>query len=141
MLSDKKVRMFIPEPTTNLYDFKGSIDFNYASNDGVGDRAEDLGNTQFIPRGSVIKNSGNISCMVVYTGQETKLMQNLGSYIFKRSEQEKRTGVTLLVNLGILVTFIITCTIWNFVQTETWYNENHNYFLDKIKDTATELSL
>ena len=115
MLADKKVRMFIPEPTTNLYDFKGSIDFNYASNDGVGDRAEDLGNTQFIPRGSVIKNSGNISCMVVYTGQETKLMQNLGSYIFKRSEQEKRTGVTLLVNLGILITFIITCTIWNFV--------------------------
>ena len=67
----------MPEPTVDLYDFKGNIEFTY-DNEQADERAEDLGNTQFIPRGSVIKNSGEIAVMVVYTGNETKLMQNLG---------------------------------------------------------------
>lgn len=76
LMDERKVRMFIPKPTNNVYDFKGSIDFDYGVVDGAS--AEEINNNQFIPRGSVIKNTGVISAMVVYTGLETKLMQNLG---------------------------------------------------------------
>ena len=123
-------------PTTDLYDFKGSIEFTYDDPNSE-ERAEDLSNTQFIPRGSVIRNSGEIACLVVYTGQETKLMQNLGSYTFKRSEMEKRIGMTLIFNLLLLFCFIVTCTIWNFIQTERIFEYNYSYILDKIEDTAT----
>ena len=78
--------------------------------------------------------------MVVYTGQETKLMQNLGAYKFKRSEMEKRTGVILLFNLGCLITFIIVCSICNFIKTAELF-ETHSYLTDLIDSTATEVSL
>lgn len=67
--------------------------------------------------------------MVVYTGAETKLMQNLGNYKFKRSAMEKRTGVTLLLNLAILILFIIIASICNGALTKRIY-EDHFYLTD-----------
>jgi len=67
------------------------------------------------------------------------LMQNLGSYSFKRSEAEKRVGVTLVLNLAILITFIFACSIWNFLSTEYWF-DNAPYITDRIDSTATEVS-
>ena len=96
--------------------------------------------TQFIPRGSTIKNSGEIAVLVVYTGNETKLMQNLGSYKFKRSQMEKRIGTTLLVNLAISATFIIICSIWNWIKTKDLF-ETHTYLTDNSDETATSTSL
>lgn len=138
LLDNRKIRLFAPIPTTDLYDFKASIEFTY-DDPNSDDGAEDMKNDQFIPRGSVIKNSGEIVLMVVYTGQETKLMQNLGSYSFKRSEAEKRVGVTLVLNLAILITFIFACSIWNFLSTEYWF-DNAPYITDRIGSTATEVS-
>ena len=96
--------------------------------------------TQFIPRGSTIKNSGEIAVLVVYTGNETKLMQNLGSYKFKRSQMEKRIGTTLLVNLAISASFIIICSIWNWIKTKDLF-ETHTYLTDNSDETATSTSL
>lgn len=67
-------------------------------------------------------------------------MQNLGAYKFKRSEMEKRTGVILLFNLGCLITFIIVCSICNFIKTAELF-ETHSYLTDLIDSTATEVSL
>ena len=78
--------------------------------------------------------------LVVYTGNETKLMQNLGSYKFKRSQMEKRIGTTLLVNLAISATFIIICSIWNWIKTKDLF-ETHTYLTDNSDETATSTSL
>ena len=67
-------------------------------------------------------------------------MQNLGAYKFKRSEMEKRTGVTLLINLAILISFITICSICNFVKTAELF-ENHTYLTDNSDSTASEVSL
>ena len=122
-------------PTVNLYDFKGNIEFTY-DNEQANDRAEDLGNTQFIPRGSVIKNSGDIAAMVVYTGNETKLMQNLGQYKYKRSRMEQRIQTTLLMNVCFLLLFIITCSIWNGIKTKQLFEE-HKYLTDGDDESST----
>ena len=108
------MRLFVPQPTADIYDFKGSLDCTFDSPESEV-AATDLMNLQFIPRGSVIKNSGKTHCIVVYTGKETKLMQNLGNYNFKRSAMEKRVGTTFLINLLILVVFIIIASICNAV--------------------------
>lgn len=78
--------------------------------------------------------------LVVYTGNETKLMQNLGSYKFKRSQMEKRTGTTLLVNLAILISFITISSVWNTIKTKDLF-ETHTYLTDNSDDTATSTSL
>ena len=95
---------------------------------------------QFIPRGSVIKNSGDCLVLVVYTGSETKLMQNLGSYKFKRSQVEKRVGTALIMNLILMFVFICVASIWNFVKTKEIF-ESHHYITDSQEMTATEVSL
>ena len=63
-------------------------------------------------------------------------MQNLGKYNFKRSEMEKRTQITLLVNIGLLVLFVIVCSIWNFIMSKKYF-EGHYYITDHIDETAT----
>jgi len=87
-LAEKKIRLTIPKPNNDIYDFKGGIEYCY---NGTGeeisrsDASDDISGNQFIPRGSTIKNSGSILALIVYTGVETKLMQNLGIYKFKQS--------------------------------------------------------
>ena len=54
----------IPLPTKELYDFNGQINT---------DKEFNISGVQFIPRGSVLRNSGSIHAVVVYTGVETKL--------------------------------------------------------------------
>lgn len=78
--------------------------------------------------------------LVVYTGNETKLMQNLGAYKFKRSQMEKRTGTMLLVNLAILIAFIAISSIWNAIRTSDLF-ETHIYLTDNTEDTSTSTSL
>jgi len=74
--------------------------------------------------------------LVVYTGHETKLMQNLGAYKFKRSQMEKRIGTTLLINLGILVLFILISSIWNAIKTKSLY-ASHIYLTEDSDDSTT----
>ena len=78
--------------------------------------------------------------LVVYTGNETKLMQNLGAYKFKRSQMEKRTGTTLYINLATMGFFILVSSIWNALKTKSLF-ESHYYLTDNVEDTSTTSSL
>mmetsp|Transcript_36143 Transcript_36143/g.44077 ORF Transcript_36143/g.44077 Transcript_36143/m.44077 type:complete len:299 (+) Transcript_36143:54-950(+) len=89
LLFARSLRLSVPEPNPDIYDFKGSIQYSFTGSDeGEEFDNEDMTNLQFVPRGSTIKFSGQLYAMVVYTGLETKLMQNLGSYTFKRSRMQ-----------------------------------------------------
>ena len=75
MIAEKKLRIRVPEPNNDIYDFKGAIEYSFAGSDKSGEEdVEDLTNLQFVPRGATIKFSGHVYGMVVYTGLETKLM-------------------------------------------------------------------
>lgn len=88
----------------------------------------------------MIRNSGKVNVIVVYTGRETKLAQNLGNYKFKSSAMEQRTQVTLLINLVILIVFIAIASFINGVQTKRLY-ESHYYLTDLVEDSSTEATL
>ena len=49
------------------------------------DQQNELGLLQFVPRGSVLRNSLNVYAMVAYTGVDTKLILNQGEYSLKIS--------------------------------------------------------
>ena len=139
LVEAKGLRVFAPMPTADLYDFNGSLEFDFNGSDGVA-QAERIDNNQFVPRGSVIKNSGEVAAMVLYTGQETKLMMNLGSYTFKRSQMEKRVGNLMIANLCALFVFIVITVLVNAFLTKELF-ETHFYITDGSDTTATEATL
>ena len=122
-------------PTLDLYDFKGAISLNHHDASKDSEVPEELLGAQFIPRGSTIKATGEISAIAVYVGQETKVMQNLGSYKFKRSASEKRIFTTYIVNLLCLVSFVLMGFSWNYKATKDIY-ETHYYISNGETDTT-----
>jgi len=45
----------------------------------------DLDLKQFVPRGAHVRNSEHLYLLVLYTGNDTKLILNQGKYRFKQS--------------------------------------------------------
>ena len=50
-------------------------------------------------RGSFIENSGEVIALVCHTGVESKLILNLGQYIYKRSSFDRILNWILVGNL------------------------------------------
>jgi len=50
-------------------------------------------------RGSFIENSGYVVAIVVYTGTDSKLIKNLGKYVFKMSSYENILNYIMVMNL------------------------------------------
>ena len=81
-----------------------------------------------------------MTVLVAYTGTETKIIQNLGKYRYKRSRIEKRTNETLIINLVILVLFISAMSIANGVITKKLF-EDHFYLTDNNDKSSSETTL
>ena len=67
-------------PMPNLYHFDAYMKLVYQEHQS---NMIDLDLKQFIPRGSHVRNSGCLYLLVLYTGPQTKLILNQGSYRFK----------------------------------------------------------
>ena len=65
------------DPDKDIYKFDGKMI--------EGNNKNELGLLQFVPRGSVLRNSLNVYALVAYTGVDTKLVLNQGSYSLKIS--------------------------------------------------------
>ena len=63
------------------------------------DITNDLELKNFIPRGSVLKNSENVYAVVLYTGIDTKLVQNQGKYKFKISKLSVVLNRFMIINI------------------------------------------
>ena len=140
LLKDKELRVRVKEPSKSIYDFKGTIEYSFkGKQDGVPDEIDELSETQFVPKGSTLKLSDQVHCMVVYTGKETKLVQNLGQYRFKRSLVQKRFERVIAFNLVIFILCVLLCTIYCSVMTEQMY-ETHWYIYDNAEDSPSRIT-
>mmetsp|Transcript_7801 Transcript_7801/g.7257 ORF Transcript_7801/g.7257 Transcript_7801/m.7257 type:complete len:127 (+) Transcript_7801:613-993(+) len=83
-------------PEKNLYLFKG--DLNVTDLSGK-DQKFSIDLLNFIPRGSVLKNSGKVRVLILYSGLQTKMFLNQGKYHFKRSQLDKKINVILFFNI------------------------------------------
>ncbi|XP_077651608.1 phospholipid-transporting ATPase IB-like [Urocitellus parryii] len=85
-----------------------------------------VGPDQMLLRGTQLKNTQWIIGVVIYTGFETKLMQNSVKSPLKRSQVEKVTNMQILILLlllfGISAVSCVGATIWNKMYLENiWY--------------------
>ncbi|KAK1931978.1 Phospholipid-transporting ATPase IB [Phytophthora citrophthora] len=108
------------QPNNRLYNFTGRVEF------GPNKEAAPIGPSNIILRGCSVRGCAYIYGLVIFTGSETKLMQNA------RSTPSKQSNVYKVVNRCIVLIFItqfVLCiisticnTIWmNKYREKLWY--------------------
>lgn len=122
------------QPNKHLYEFSGVIRQSNSP-------AEPLGPDQILLRGAILRNTGWIYGIVIYTGRDTKLMKNSTVAPLKRSTVDKLTNVQILLLLGVLFIMCLICSIfnllWNKRRADTdWYigleNISQNFFYNLL---------
>uniref|UniRef100_A0A674K7K4 Phospholipid-transporting ATPase n=1 Tax=Terrapene triunguis TaxID=2587831 RepID=A0A674K7K4_9SAUR len=120
-------RIECESPNRHLYDFVGNIRL-----DGHG--TVPLGPDQILLRGAQLRNTQWVHGIVVYTGHDTKLMQNSTSPPLKLSNVERITNIQILILFCILMAMSLICSIgsaiWNrrHGQRDWYLNLNSNNF-------------
>ncbi|MEE6462129.1 hypothetical protein FKM82_001508 [Ascaphus truei] len=112
-------RIECESPNRHLYDFNGNIRL-----DGHG--TIPLGPDQILLRGAQLRNTQWVHGIVVYTGHDTKLMQNSTRPPLKLSNVERITNIQILLLFCTLITISLFCSIgssiWNAKHSEgDWY--------------------
>uniref|UniRef100_A0A3B5RAD1 Phospholipid-transporting ATPase n=1 Tax=Xiphophorus maculatus TaxID=8083 RepID=A0A3B5RAD1_XIPMA len=112
-------RMECESPNRHLYEFVGNIRL-------VGHSTVPLGPDQILLRGAQLRNTQWIHGVVVYTGHDTKLMQNSTRPPLKLSNVERITNFQILVLFGCLLAISLICsigqTIWKYQYgDDAWY--------------------
>ncbi|XP_069495994.1 phospholipid-transporting ATPase IB isoform X2 [Ambystoma mexicanum] len=106
-------------PNRHLYDFTGNLILERNS-------PVPIGPDQILLRGAQLRNTQWVMGIVVYTGHETKLMQNSTKAPLKRSNVEKVTNVQILVLFCILLVMALISSVgallWNRSHGQVnWY--------------------
>uniref|UniRef100_A0A8C1Z8P4 Phospholipid-transporting ATPase n=1 Tax=Cyprinus carpio TaxID=7962 RepID=A0A8C1Z8P4_CYPCA len=107
-------------PNRHLYDFTGTLRLDNHN-------PVPLGPDQVLLRGAQLRNTQWVVGIVVYTGHDSKLMQNSTKAPLKRSNVERVTNMQILVLFGILLVMALVSSIgaaiWNKQHTDEacWY--------------------
>uniref|UniRef100_A0A3Q3VS05 Phospholipid-transporting ATPase n=1 Tax=Mola mola TaxID=94237 RepID=A0A3Q3VS05_MOLML len=112
-------RMECESPNRHLYEFVGNIRLDRHS-------TVPLGPDQILLRGAQLRNTQWVHGVVVYTGHDTKLMQNSTRPPLKLSNVERITNFQILVLFGCLLAISLVCsvgqTIWKYQHgNDAWY--------------------
>ena len=92
-----------------------------------------------ILRGCVLKNTGWIIGVVLFTGTDTKIILNSGGTPSKRSKVERQMNPQVLLNLALLAAVAVVCCIVNYTNEKRW-NDQQAYwelFADQSDDNPS----
>ncbi|XP_057312716.1 probable phospholipid-transporting ATPase IA isoform X2 [Hydractinia symbiolongicarpus] len=117
-ISDMSGKLECEGPNNRLYDFIGNIILD-------GNSAVPLSGDQVLLRGAQLRNTKWIFGFVVYTGHESKLLQNATAAPIKRSNVDRMTNIQILFLFGLLLLLALLSAIGNTVWTNkhksAWY--------------------
>ena len=112
-------------PSANLYQAHGSIE-----NKDIGERAVFWSEKNLQLRGAILVNTEAIYGIIVYTGLDTKIMQNGAVQTVKQSQIERLTNWIIVQIFSFQVTLCIViaigASVWNCK-----YGEKMSYFVEK----------
>ena len=81
----------------------------------------DLDLKQFVPRGAHVRNSECLYLLVLYTGNDTKLILNQGNYRFKQSSVDKMINMILFINIVLILSFGVILAYSSFLFADEHY--------------------
>lgn len=111
-------------PNGSLYTFKGTIHYENFNEKGEltnEDEKEALNADNILLRGSTLRNTKWVIGVVVYTGDETKIMINSGMTPTKKSRISKEINLSVIFNFIILFVLCLISGIINGI----FYNEKN----------------
>ena len=123
------------DPIPDLYSFEA--DLKLVSQDRQAPLI-DLDLKQFVPRGAHVRNSECLYLLVLYTGNDTKLILNQGSYRFKQSHVDVMINKILLFNIVLMLSFGVILAYCNYVFTEANIDK-HSYIFEN-SESAEEIA-
>jgi len=85
-------------------------------------------------RGSILRNTDCIYGMVIYSGQNTKVYQNLKKSGMKFSKMEKKLNILILYIFVFNIIILSVTVIMKFIQTK---NDGKAFHLDKPSPNVT----
>lgn len=80
-------------------------------------------------RGCVLKNTAWVIGIIVYTGEDTKIIRNAGATPSKRSKVEKQMNPQVIINLVILAAIAVVCAIVDHVNEVKWDRQQAYWML------------
>ncbi|XP_022669061.1 probable phospholipid-transporting ATPase IM [Varroa jacobsoni] len=107
-------------PNNNLNKFEGALHWR--------NQTYALDNDKILLRGCVLRNTHWCYGMVIFAGRDTKLMQNSGKTIFKRTSLDRLLNVLIL---GIVFFLFSICSFCS-VACSVWETVTGQYFRDYL---------
>ena len=104
------------DPIPDLYTF--DADLKIVSQDRQAPLI-DLDLKQFVPRGAHVRNSECLYLLVLYTGNDTKLILNQGKYRFKQSSVDKMINWVLFINIVVMLSFGVVLAYCNYLFADS----------------------
>ena len=104
------------EPCKDLYFYDGQITLT-KQNQKTGVEKKKVINVDikmFLHRGAVLRNSGSVFALVTQTGVQSKLIMNLGRYVYKISRIEAMLNYFSAINLAAMLFMAGMLTIANY---------------------------
>ncbi|KAK0556666.1 phospholipid transporting ATPase [Tilletia horrida] len=98
-------------------------------------RMEPITINELLLRGSALRNTEWVIGLVLFTGEDTKIMLNSGDTPTKRSKIEQETNFNVLMNFFILMIMCAVCTV--FGGFELSKTDNSKYFFENGVEVST----
>ncbi|KAH9950331.1 phospholipid-translocating P-type ATPase [Amylocystis lapponica] len=110
-------RIDCDRPDTNLYKVNAAVVLPDGEKSSVDAQ-------MVLLRGTVLRNTGWVLGVVIFTGQDAKIVLNSGGAPSKRSKVERQMNPQVFVNLVILAAMAIVCGIVDAVLEQRYYPRN-----------------
>ena len=94
-------------PNANLLNFEGVIKTP---------NPEPLSFSNFVPRGSVLRNTENCYALVIYSGLDTKIMKNLKQSALKSSALEAKLNTLVLWAFGFNAVLLVSSIVLEWIN-------------------------
>lgn len=127
------------EPCKDLYFYDGQITLT-KQNQKTGVEKKKVINVDikmFLHRGAVLRNSGSVFALVTQTGVQSKLIMNLGRYVYKISRVEAMLNYFSAINLSAMLFMAGMLTIANY-RFNSEVSNSYGYIFYKSKLTNSQ---
>ncbi|KAI7855771.1 hypothetical protein BDC45DRAFT_438448 [Circinella umbellata] len=119
-------------PHVNLYQYSGVLKWQIQDQQTIHsnithEKTEAVTYNNILLRGCVVRNTEWVIGVVVYTGDDTKIMMNTGQTPSKRSKMAKKTNPHVIANFVILA---IICVISSVMDSILFRSEGSARFFD-----------
>ncbi|PPQ72461.1 hypothetical protein CVT26_003714 [Gymnopilus dilepis] len=116
-------RLECEEPNVNMYKLHAAV--------RVGKEVFPADMQNVLLRGTVLRNTGWVVGVVMYTGEDTRIVMNSGGTPSKRSKVERQMNPQVFINLILLAIMAVVCGIVDSVLEHRLYPEGAPWLYDE----------